>query len=83
MSELQVAEASPSSESAPAPSPRRWRRWVGALLVLILAWAVGFYAYYRYVSDRDLREAIAEADRQEPNGWRMDDIEAQRRVVPD
>jgi hypothetical protein len=85
MSELQVAEASasPSPESPPAPSRRRWPRWVGALFLLILAWSVGFYAYYRHVSDRDLREAIAEADRLEPNGWRMDDIESQRRVVPD
>jgi hypothetical protein len=83
MSELQVAEALPTAESSPAPARRRWRRWLGALFLLILAWAVGFYAYYRYISDRDLREAIAEADRFEPNGWRMDDIEAQRRVVPD
>jgi hypothetical protein len=83
MSELQVAEASPSAESSPAPPRRRWRRWLGVLFLLILVWVVGFYAYYRYISDRDLREAIAEADRQESNGWRMDDIEAQRRVVPD
>jgi hypothetical protein len=83
MSELQVAEASPSPESLPAPSRRRWRRWLGALFLLILAWGVGFYAYYRHVSDRDLREAIAEADRQEPNGWRMGDIENHRRAVAD
>ncbi len=85
MSELHVAEApaSPSPESSSAPPRRRWRRWVGVLFLLILAWGVGFYAYYRHVSDRDLREAIAEADRLEPNGWRMEDIESQRRVVPD
>ncbi len=85
MSELHVAEdpTSPSLESTPAPSRRRWRPWWGILLLLVLAWSVGFYSYYRHVSDRDLREAIAEADRLEPNGWRIDDIEAQRRFGPD
>jgi hypothetical protein len=42
---------------------------------------VSGYLYVRYSSERDLADAIAEADRLDPN-WRLADLEAHRPEVP-
>jgi hypothetical protein len=71
-------------EAAP-PAPKRRRRLLGcgvALLVLFTACG-GFYGFLVYSTDKDLRDAMAEADRQDPGGWQMDDLEAHRKVLAD
>jgi hypothetical protein len=78
-----------TSSPAPAPiagppSPRsRWRKrlWYGLLLVfIVVAPPAGYYLYNRWSAARELREAIAEADRTDPD-WRIQAIEAKRRPV--
>jgi hypothetical protein len=70
----------------PAPAKKRGsrRRWlliagVVALPVLALA-AIHFYI--DHLADLNLQEALAEADRLDPN-WRLDDLEASRADYPD
>src|SRR5207244_4315379 len=60
--------------------PRRLRNTVLLLfpLALLLAW----YGFLLDASERDLQEALAEADRLDPN-WRLEEIEANRLVIPD
>jgi hypothetical protein len=70
-------------EEAPAAVPRRSRlRRVLLGVALIAAAVVGVCAYILYEQDRELREAIAEADRLDP-GWRFEDMQARRENVPD
>jgi hypothetical protein len=71
-------------EPAPPP-PKRRRRLLGCGLVLLVLLAAcgGFYGYLLHKFDADLADAVAEADRQDPDGWRLDDIEAHRKVLPD
>jgi hypothetical protein len=64
-------------DEAPAAVPRRSR-----LRRILLAAAVGVCAYIVHEQDRELREAIAEADRLDP-GWRFEDMQAAREDVPD
>jgi len=62
---------------------RKRRRVLFALLAMILfaaAALVGLYKYIRYVSERELAEAIAETDRLDP-GWRLADIEKRRSAL--
>jgi hypothetical protein len=54
-----------------------WGAIVGGSLILLLAW----FGYLWYL-DRDLKLAIAEADRLDP-GWRLAELEAARAEVPD
>ncbi len=64
--------------------PMRKKRWlfrIGVLLLLLGATAVGVYFYLEHQADLAIREAIAETDRLEPNGWRLDEIERQRRAA--
>jgi hypothetical protein len=71
-------------EEAIPPAPKRRRRWLGCGLVLLFMFTAcgGFYGYLLYVGDRDLREAEAEADRLEPQGWRLDELDRQRKELP-
>jgi hypothetical protein len=68
----------------PAPAARQRRPWVRRLIVgTAVALGLGAVLYFilPYVLERDLREAIAEADRLDP-GWRFEDMQAARAVVP-
>jgi hypothetical protein len=55
---------------------------VGLLLVIVLLLA-GLYGFVLYEEDLDLREAMAEADRDCPSGWQLDALEACREEIPD
>jgi hypothetical protein len=66
------------------PTARRvsWRRPIAIATVLIaMALAGGTYYSLFDKSNRELREAIAEADRLDP-GWRFEDLESARALVP-
>jgi hypothetical protein len=54
-----------------------WAAVVGCPVVLVVAW-LG----YKWYLDREYRAAIEEADRLDP-GWRLAELEAARRDVPD
>src|SRR5689334_22782902 len=68
--------------------PRPVRRWRRRLLWLLLTPAFaaaglwGYVAWHQYRAGVRLADALAEADRLDP-GWRIDDIQAHRAVVPD
>jgi hypothetical protein len=61
----------------------RNRRYVlaGTLGVVIVGCLVGWCVYLKYASDKELQDAIAEADRLDP-GWRLEELEAKRAVIP-
>jgi hypothetical protein len=71
---------------APGPAKKRGsrRRWllVAVLVLLPFLLLTGIYLAIDYVAELNLREAIAEADRIDPN-WRFDDLEASRAAYPD
>ena len=74
--------ATPASSALLPVRKRTWRRR-GLLTLLILLFLIcGFFAYFNWLHDRELREVIAETDRSDPN-WRLADLEAQRAVVRD
>jgi hypothetical protein len=78
-----MSEAEVLDDPAP-PAPRRRLRWGCLLLPLVLFLACGgFYAFLMHQLHTDLNEAIAEADRLDPDGWTLDKIEEHRKVVPD
>jgi hypothetical protein len=62
------------------PKQRRWRRLLWLLVPLSLVAAAWLYMFF--ASDRRLTRAVAEADRSDPH-WRLDDVLAERAVVPD
>jgi hypothetical protein len=75
------------SETIPplsAPRNRRWRRWPFVILLLLLPvlLLVGFDVYLFYSTEWSLQAALADADRLDPH-WRLEDVEADRAVVPD
>lgn len=73
---------SPSSPvNLPRRPRRRWRRFFSAILILILIGG-GVIAYLFWAAEADLNRAMAELDASDP-GWRLEDIEAKRRQVPD
>jgi len=62
------------------PPLRRRRRW---LLLLIVPLALGGgYGLYLHSANERLARVLAETDRLDPH-WRLDDIEADRAVIPD
>jgi hypothetical protein len=64
------------------PTERRlWPAVVLLLLVPVLL-VVGGYLYFASAADRQLREAVAEAERLDPH-WRLEEVEANRADVPD
>ncbi len=82
----QSTGASPMSEptmTAAAPSrPRCHRRWLLLGVPVAIALAVLAFFLLPDPSERELREAIAEADRLDP-GWRWEELEARRKAIPD
>jgi hypothetical protein len=68
-----------------APTRRRWRRYVVVALVLAIALPIlGWFAVHgvqRYKAQRTLEAAVAEVGRKDPV-WRLEDLEAARKVVP-
>jgi hypothetical protein len=60
---------------------RRWR-WAVVCAAIVAVAGAGICAYFVFMSDRDLHEAIAEADRLD-QGWRFEEIQAARVAVPD
>jgi hypothetical protein len=75
------------SDPAPhreAPPVRRRRRWPYLVILVLLAVVVLIALYVRrdLASERELQAALAETDRLDPR-WRLEDIEADRAVVPD
>jgi hypothetical protein len=61
---------------------RRRLRWAILAVGAVLACLIGLYAYVEYANEREIQDAIAEADRLDP-GWRFEDLEAARAAVPD
>jgi hypothetical protein len=70
----------PESPPLPARGRRRWRLLLFVLVPLVLL--VAAYGYLLVIGDRRVRDALAETDRLDP-GWRLEDIEAARDVIPD
>ncbi len=61
----------------------RRKYWILASVILVaLCLGVGGYIYIYFAGEQELNQAIAEADRLDPQ-WRLMDIEAQRAVIPD
>jgi hypothetical protein len=61
-----------------------WKRrfiFAGLLVVLIVGLFLGWQFYTNLLSDKDLRDAVAEADRLDP-GWRLEELEGKRAVIP-
>jgi hypothetical protein len=63
------------------PRRRRWL-WLVGFVVLLIGLPVGYSRYQGYAASRDLAALMAELDATDP-GWRLEDVEAGRRVVPD
>src|SRR5438552_867094 len=78
----------PQSVSKPSPRLARsrfWKRvllWSGLFLLLCLCLGLGVFLYLRKAADERLEDVIATIDREDP-GWRLEDIEASREVIPD
>jgi hypothetical protein len=66
-------------------SPRKKKTFIPVLAsvgLLFACAAVGYYFYTILAADKELQEAVAEADRLDP-GWRLEVLEANREVIPD
>ena len=69
----------------PEKTRRRWRRRVlrlGVLLLLIVSLLAAGYSYFCAITDRELEQAVEEADRLDP-GWRLEELAALPVVIPD
>jgi hypothetical protein len=67
---------------------RRRRRWwwkafwiIFLIGLLAVSAGTGIYLYYQSVADRQLQEAVTEADQLDP-GWRLDELDAKRKIIP-
>lgn len=76
-------------DSVPPSPQRRWRAWLKRLVlrfcflgVVVLVLWLGARTYYAYTAGRDLQSYMAELDGADP-GWRLDEIEAAREVIPE
>jgi hypothetical protein len=56
---------------------------VGIVLLVVVGALATLYGLVLYEWDRDLREAMGEADRDCPGGWQLEALEAHREQVPD
>jgi hypothetical protein len=58
--------------------PKRWSWYVlAAFPLLVILVGVGIFVYYDQQAGRAVREAMAETDRQEPQGWQFDAIKSE------
>jgi hypothetical protein len=64
------------------PRPRWRRRLLWAVLILVAVVAGGCFVI-SYLVEEEWRDAVAETDRLEPDGWQLEDLEARRATVPD
>jgi hypothetical protein len=83
MSELNRSSFALKPNSFPG---RRWRRWIILAVVFVFvlvfgAWG-GYREYLRLQAQRELDDAVAAIDQKE-SGWRLEDLEAGRKPVPD
>lgn len=70
----------PPADAVPAPR-RRTRRWLLAILLAIATLAA--YGVYSYIAgQRRLQAVLDRLDREDP-GWRLEDLQAARRPIPD
>lgn len=70
------------SPAPPAFRPRRRGRTVVLLILLPLLVLAGVYIFFALTANRELESAIAAIERTDPR-WRLNDIEADRTVLPD
>jgi hypothetical protein len=71
--------------TAARPRRRWWKRLLLvslSLLLLLIGGIVGWVKWVEYVAEKELQAVIAELDETDP-GWRLEDIEAARKVIPD
>jgi type II secretory pathway pseudopilin PulG len=68
-------------QASQKPRRRWWKRVLLGILLAILVPTV-IYRYNAWRLDRELDEVIAELDRTD-SGWRLEDIEKNRKVVAD
>ena len=62
-----------------------WRRFLKWLAITIPILVVGFLVQHYWsiqLAQKELDEVVAQLDRDDP-GWRLEDIEAKRKVIPD
>jgi hypothetical protein len=64
------------------PKQRKWLRRLLLTLVFLVPCCVGGVFVFLWFSSFELNAVVAELDRLDP-GWRLQDIEASRKVVPD
>src|SRR5262245_12786676 len=68
--------------SSPAKPRRRWGRRILKTLLFLIVLSLAAYFVFSFLAKHELASAIAEADRLDP-GWRLDDLEAAGRDIPD
>jgi hypothetical protein len=73
----------PFASPEPSPIRPRRRRWPYiVLLSLPVLVGIGLCIYLSVAGERELRAALAETERLDPR-WRLEDVEADRAVIPD
>jgi hypothetical protein len=78
MNEIEVPERAVATPLRP-----KWRKRLLLSSLILLPLCLGTpIVCFVLSSDRELREAIAEADKLDP-GWRLEELEARRAVIPD
>jgi hypothetical protein len=71
--------------TATRPRRRWWKRllWVSlSLLLVLVVGVIGWVKWVEHEAKKELQKVIAELDETDP-GWRLEDIEAARKVIPD
>ncbi len=82
---MSSSEQNTTPNLAPRKPRRRWRKpllLATLVLLIVVGTPAALYLYHSRAADAALEEALAETDRHDP-GWRLEDLEAKRRVIPD